>query len=176
MELSFPVLPRLTFTSVFSLQAACRYFTKLAYSSSHFTPPLNTVLDRLFSLQRVSGIDLAVGSGFSWCSNWSSVLHSMFLLMVWCSREKIGQREREHVCVCTQRHKPQAREGLSWGDVLCFSKASPDTCASLAASALDIQGSSLLSQGSSKYSKSIVIDFWQSSFLRLIWSTCPGSV
>lgn len=60
--------------------------------------------------------------------------------------------------MCTQRNKPQAREGLS-RDVLCFSKASLDMCASLAASALDRQCSSLLSQDSSKYSKSKVIDF-----------------
>lgn len=93
-----------------SLQSSCfeqhaDALLSLAYSSSHFTLPLNTVLDRLFSLQGLSGIDLAVGSGFSWCSNWSSVLHSMFLLMVWCSREKIGQRqgEREWARVCVHR-------------------------------------------------------------------------
>lgn len=86
----------------------------LAYSSSCFTPPLNTVLDRLFSLQRLCGIYWAVGSGFSWCSNWSSVLHSVFLLMVWCSREKIGQRgrEREHMCVHRETNHRQGRDSV----------------------------------------------------------------
>lgn len=78
--------------------------------------------------------------------------------MVWCSREKIGQRERECVCAHTEAHThTHHRQGRDSGDVLCFGQTSLDMCASLAGSALDIECSSLLSQGSSKYGKNVVM-------------------
>jgi len=42
----------------------CVAVLSLAYSPNYFTPPVYPVLDGLFPLQRLSGIDLAVGSGF----------------------------------------------------------------------------------------------------------------